>query len=69
MGNEIVVTVSQQEAIALAKFLQEHEFCASRERYGISFDIINTPTAIGMGVSVKCRTCGKVQNITDYDIW
>lgn len=36
---------------------------------GPLFSFTFTPNGIGMGVTIRCTSCGETEDITDYDSW
>jgi hypothetical protein len=60
--------LTQEEKVALAKFLSEHQiYCPDiKSNYSICFD---HGSGIGIGVYAVCKSCGKRKDITDYNMW
>ena len=56
----------EEEANADA-FKNKHKH--SRKYKHSSFSYIFTPVEIANVVTIKCNLCGKIKNITDYNIW
>lgn len=44
-------------------FMRQHKKC--RGLFSYTF----TPTGIGIGVDIKCCSCGEKRDITNYDCW
>ena len=56
--------MSDKESIDAKTFSTEHyESCKSNIQY------ILEGTGIGTAVSVKCKKCGAVKNVTDFESW
>ena len=63
--------LNENEIKAAEEFEQKHMKCAQKKPSTIGGHISYefTPTAIGIGISVKWILCGEEKNITDYDLW
>lgn len=48
------------------KFIEEHKKCKNKFTL---FSYIFTPTGIGYNVEIRCNSCGKTLDITDYTTW
>lgn len=63
-----------KELEAIKKFEEEHcKTCKGKTSAGYTigpiFTYCFTPTEIGVGVSIRCSTCKKEKDITNYDVW
>lgn len=64
----------EKELKAIKKFKEEHyKTCKVKTSAGFPigpiFTYSITPTEIGVVVSIRCSTCGKEENVTNYNIW
>lgn len=60
---KVKFVLSEMETERYHKFSQEHRKCNAL------MEICIIPTGIGNIVSVKCKACGKIKDITDIDSW
>lgn len=53
------------------QFLQDHDIrCGfGKNTVGGKISITFTPTGLGMIKVVRCKACGKEENITNFDNW
>lgn len=56
-------TLTQKEQAAISLFKLEHK------GHGPEFEYTFIPTGVGIKVCVKCKGCGKVKDVTDYNSW
>lgn len=57
--------LNEKEEKLADQFVKVHYVSCDSAR--ISYII--TPTGIGTGVSVQCKCCGALEDISDYDSW
>lgn len=41
----------------------------NRERNLEDIDIMTKPTGIGTVTELRCKLCGRIEDVTDYDLW
>lgn len=58
--------LSKKEKEEADKFIEEHKKCDSKFT---TFSYIFTPTGIGYNVEIRCNSCRKTLDITDYTTW
>ena len=61
--------LNEVETLRLRKFCDEHRKHARHVTAGEMIRVIFTPTMLGTISEVQCFTCGKVEDLTDYDQW
>jgi len=66
MKNKYVLSLHETEQKRYDAFRKSH-YAKHPFRGGVPVTI--TPTGVGIHVSVKCPSCGKEKDITNYDIW
>jgi hypothetical protein len=52
----------------IEKFEKKHDKCKN-DKALYRYSYIETDTGIGPIDEIRCNYCGKVQNITDVDVW
>lgn len=57
------------ETERLRQFVSEHKKHARHLVFGELVKVSFVPSTMGTHSEVKCITCGKVEDITDYDAW
>lgn len=60
------VILDRVEIERLWKFQQEHHACGMNPNFEIVQD---RSSGIGVGTDVICRSCGKKQDITNFEHW
>lgn len=55
--------LNSNEQISESLFKKEHD------KHSSTYEYTFIPTAIGVKVRIKCRSCGKSKDITDYSSW
>ena len=51
------------------QFIKKHKNCREAYRAPKPYTYLFTPNGIGIGVTIRCPYCGKVQDITDVSTW
>lgn len=60
---------NETELKRLSDFHDKHSKCYSKYKKSAKFKITLTATGIGDNVEVKCCSCKKSKDISDYDNW
>lgn len=50
-------------------FIKKHKKCRQPNNGPKLYSYIMTPNGIGVGISIRCPYCGKIEDITDVDTW
>lgn len=58
-----VFSLNQKEQASEALFKLNHK------DHNSNFEYTFIPTAIGVKIRIKCKSCGKSKDITDYSSW
>lgn len=61
--------LGKKELESLSVFEDKHAMCYSKYNKSTKYKIIITGTGIGLHVKVKCCSCKKSKDISDYDSW
>ena len=62
-------SLNEVETERLRQFVSEHKKHARHLVFGELVKVSFVPSTMGTHSEVKCITCGKVEDITDYDSW
>ena len=65
----ISFALQDKEEKSFRKFEKKHSKCSYRDAIGGKMAITFIPTGIGEVVIVKCQSCNKEENITDFSTW
>lgn len=61
--------LTEEEAAAANKFLEEHSKCGHGAAIGGAITWMVTPTAIGNVFKLKCGRCDVTEDVSDYSSW
>ena len=62
--------LNKSEQVEYGKFIEEHrKSCPDIGAIGGAYSITFNITTLGLVKTVKCSTCKKEKNITDYSNW
>ena len=62
-------TLNAVETERLHQFVSEHKKHARHLVFGELIKVSFVPSTMGTHSEVMCLTCGKVEDLTDYDDW
>ena len=65
----ITFALQNKEEKAFLKFQKEHIKCKYQDAIGGKFAVTFILTGVGGVIVVKCQSCNKEENITDFDAW
>lgn len=68
--------LDSKETTAAKEFIEKHKNCCKEKlgkeffsTTGGGFTYIITPTGLGICVSIRCNSCGKIKDITNSNNW
>ena len=62
-------TLNAVETERMRQFVAEHKKPARHLVFGELVKVSYVPSTMGTPCEVQCLTCGKIEDITDYDAW
>lgn len=70
------LTITDNEEKEAREFYEKHKDCCRKvlkkeffSTTGGGFSYIITPTGLGNCVSIRCNSCGEIEDITDSENW